>query len=1282
MNIKHAAAWSVLLATCVLAQRGIDVGTGSPDEGVRGSFVNAFFRKLFYTLVSMPPIGEVRRLGATGYVQEFNDAARTPGVRLALIKPNGSIITPEGTDVFQMLAPMYNYYSSVGVNTAGYPTQDTQVCPPTTDAPCQYQIFDKSHVLFAYLQPIANGQNFAVKDAFYTRWRDLGGINGLGAVNSGESTVSSTFGSQGTAQTFSQGAIVNITAGVLTGRLVSIQPTIYKVFVESGSFTGALGFPTGEESVLPDGRRRQAFEGGSVEYTPGNPPVLRPPVASVSLTAAGSNISLGLNETLQVRATPYSIRGDELLDRTVVFVTSNSRVVAIQSSGLSATLRAVGAGTARVTAVADGKTSLPIAITVVSPCCGIGEGAPTTQIQQAFQDVVTRQRLNVRLPASGPVRRLGAGYVQYLDSLEPNGPEYLIAVPDRSTVGFLVTGDLLARYQALGGPSQALGYPSADAVMNGGSSRQLFSGGALAGNPVRLVTGLILQRWASTGYESGPFGRPRTEAQTLTSTSGLTASMQSFSSADLYAIPLLSTRASAVTEPVLSAYNSNGGPGGSIGLPLSDESAVSGRRRQEFENAYLEYAPDVREVSILPKQLRPQINAMPSSVLPGGRVRLAVTGFPPGSTVRVSVAGQPEFSITLPNGAYYWDRSIPASSTAATVRLQAVDGASASNRAEGSYTVRSFSEARIEVAKAGGDEQTGPPGAVLPQRLAVQVRDENGQPLAGLPVVFAPSPGGEILEASELTDENGHASAALRLPARAGVALATAEVARRVVTFSARTQASALPGFPTFRSSIDGTLGSGPATIREKGALLVAAAAVLRYFQDRGEASRTNGLADPVSLNQFLKSDCDPGCDGFVSLDLGRTADPQVSLWRGSNFVQRSVSWSGIEPTPAAIRDSVTSGDPVIVALTLASGAAHFVVATGVNEAGLITIHDPHAQWGRSTLDAYLEGFTVGGLTIQGSMTGAVRASAAPVLPSSFLVIASAESATVASRNGTCGNPARWPRTTASPGTVPIPGEPIVFLYCNGQEGDYQLDMGSTSSFRAQVLPLGSPSERLELSGQASVAYRLSNESGRVAATVQVPTISAQLHVNAANFKEGLAPGSLASITGFGLRVGSEVPAVSIDGMPALVANATPFEIRFVVPIDAGPGMHTLHISTLSGSVETAIQVDATAPAIFPTSLVRADGTRIDSRNAALRGRPIVLYATGLGRPDVSGSYDVSVLLDDRNTQVVYVGATPEFPGVYQVNLEIPGDFPPSSRTHLRMAVGGKLSDPVVIAIE
>src|SRR5262249_33083979 len=143
----------------------------------------------------------------------------------------------------------------------------------------------------------------------------------------------------------------------------------------------------------------------------------------------------------------------------------------------------------------------------------------------------------------------------------------------------------------------------------------------------------------------------------------------------------------------------------------------------------------------------------------------------------------------------------------------------------------------------------------------VVVQDQNGNPVPNQTVAFTPSPGGLILPQSVITDANGKASANWRLALIEGVELATASVGKSVATFSAPPKAFSLTNSPGRAQNVDGTLGNGSDTIRQKGGLLAAAASILRYRQQRGEMPQPNGLADVATLNSFLKA----LNDGFIS---------------------------------------------------------------------------------------------------------------------------------------------------------------------------------------------------------------------------------------------------------------------------------------------------------------------------------------------------------------------------------------------------------------------------------
>jgi len=1259
-----------------------DVGTGAPDVTIQNAFIAAYERSGFFTLVGAPT-GNVVKYGTTGLIQQF-PAVSSKTATLALIKPD----TTDTFNVFQVQAAMFAYYSTISVGTAGYPTSDTLQCPALLAFPsntCQWQPFSSNYALFIYASALPNtAQNFGIRDPFYTKWNSLGGVSRLGPANSAETSVTSQYKSVATFQTYDQGAIYNITSGVLSGRLPTVQGPIYALYVTNGAQGGSLGLPATDELLLTNGMHQQTFEGGAIQLDPTTGvAVLRPAIDSLVLAPMGS-IHLNLGETRAVQVTPYTTNGIALTDRTVGWSTSNGRVVQIQASGYNATLKAVGAGTAVVTVSAEGKTSSPLTVSVTAPCCQVGEGAPTAAIQQAFQDAVTRDKLNVQLPAASPVMRVGSGYVQQLLSTGMNPVTYLLAVADGSINGYVVTGAILAQYNALGGPAGMFGYPLSDATAGG---RQAFRQGTLAGNPAQVVTGAILVKWGALGYETGVAGSPIGAATPFQTFRGIAGSMQAFQNALIVAMASgpLSGQTFAVSGLVLAQYNASGGPSGDLGAPTDDEHIVSGLRQQDFEGGSISYAPGDAAAVVLSSPRQPLVTATPGSVIGGTPVHLVVGGFNNGATVRVSETGQQDFIVTVGNGAYAWDVLAPISAPSGTVTIRATD-VNSSASAQGSYTVRSAASAALTISIVSGDAQSGAPGAQLAQPLVVVVKDQNGNPVQGQTVMFAASPGAQVTPASGTTGANGQASATLRMPMAAGVALATAQVAGKLVTFSAKSVAFSLTNFPALTQAVDGTLGNGGDTIRQKGALLTAAASVLRYYQSLNQLPQPNGLADPGTLNQFLKSFCTAGgvCDGFVS--LGQSLEQTVNLWRLSAFVGGGADIR-IEATDLNhVRDLVAAGSPVLLALSLNGLGSHFVVATGIAADGGLVIADPNPAFGQTSLNAYLNGFrTAGGGTMPGTVVGAVRVVAQAPSVTGFLVMAGAP-VSVSSVSGYCGATLQFPDAAAVAGAVPgIPRGMLFFAACDGSSGAYQLDASSNATF-TDLSPSGVASTMTSSSSSIS-----RNGTQWTLAPLQA-SIAARGVVNAASFTGDFAPGGIVSIYGAGFVKQGFDTVVQINGETAPVLAALPFQINAQIPIDIAAGAATLSVNTGNGNAQQSITVASVAPAIFSISPTQAAITNLDNSlnspaNPALRGSAIVVYCTGLGAVSPSGdlsvaSTPVTVMLGGAELPTAFAGLTPGLIGLYQVNVLLPTAMPPGLYLPFYLKQAGAISNTVTVAVQ
>jgi uncharacterized protein (TIGR03437 family) len=1253
----------------------VDVGSGAPNETVRQGFITAYFRGAFPSLVKLPPAGDVRRLGTTGYLQEFNELNGTG--KLALIRASAGnipIVDDEPvTDTFQVWATMYAYFNSVGVGTAGYPRMDTAPCPPVPNNSCTYQWFDRNYALFVYVLANDLGQTFYTRDPYYTQWQAAGGVSGLGPATSGEQAVIAVTGTRATWQTFTQGAFYNMTSGALTGRLLTVKSPIHALYVSGGAHAGPLGFPIANEIVLADGSRRQSFERGAIDYAPGKDPVFRYPVSTISLSAPATAIRLNLGDVLTVAARTYAPNGSELTDRAMVWTTSNGRVATVAANGGTATIKAVGGGSVTIRASSEGKTA-SLTIFVTAPCCGIGEGAPSGSVTQAFQDAVTRNRLNLRLPAADPVRRLGPGYVQeVLDANPAFGIRYLLAKPDNVAAVFVVTGELLARYEQVGGPAGTLGYPGSDATAGG---RQMFAGGAalLAGSPVRLVSGTVAAKWAALGYETGAPGLPASDVAPFSTFLATTGLAQAFRNGTILAAQAGTQAGKAffVGGLIGAKYVSLGGPAGRLGMPASDEYADGGRRRQEFEGGSIDYAPGDAEAQASERGRRPSVTATPPSAVAGSRVRFAAGGFEPDRTLRVSITGQPDFQVRTETGAYSWDTFIARNAPTSQVTVRAVDPQGGPASAEAVLTVRALADARLQLAKVFGDAQVGIPGGTLPQPLRVSVRDEFGTPVAGIPVIFNASPGAQIVAASTSTNAGGEAEALLRLP-QEGTALATAEASRQVVTFSARGAGSTLRNFPKFTPELDSPL-------------LVAAAAALRYHQDRGDFPAVNGLAEPALLNQFLTSYCSAGaegdafCDGFFTVP--ETQERIVNPWRLGAFAGGGVEVVAVTPEDVAIRDALARELPVVVALALTSDGApagsHFVVATGAQANGWIQIHDPRPAFGRTLLIDYLGGFDADGHRWKAAITGAAYLSPRQSEVPGFLISSSTSALEVRSRSAACGVNFEFP-------LAPPSGGAFRFRYCDASEPLYQLDLGGKGLQRAILTDLGDPGGRLELAAGEGVAYSLSRPATVWKAAPLAATLAASSIVNAATLTTGIAPGSLIYIGGTGLSEGR----AEMDGQPITVVARQPFQLTAQVPLEVAPGAHSIRVESPYGSAAQAVRILETAPAIFASAnaVVNQDGTLNSPLSPARRGQAIVVYCTGLGAVERQGTLararaPVSAVVAGAELPVAFAGLAPAMTGIYQVNIVLPSSVPPGLDLELRLRQQGADTNSVPLSIQ
>ena len=1303
----------------------VDVGTGAPTATMQYQFQNAYFRNGFLNLVSMPPIANVKRLGTTGYVQEFNDAGKT-GAKLALATISAS--APDTTNaVVQLLADLYGYYTTVGASVAGLPLYDTLPCPPIDSTnSCTYDFFDKSYALFAYHAPLATGQDFTIRNLsgsttilFYTEWTAQGGVNGPGRPVDVETAITAftvppaTTGTTAAMQAYLNGAIYSVTSGINKG-LFTVQQPIYGLYANNYGPAGSLGLPVTQEIVLSSGDHRQTFEGGVIQYTPGGSgPVIRPPVVSVLLRGApagGATLTLNLGQSVTLTGVPTSSTGDALTDRPVSWSTTNSRVVTITAgSNGTAVAKAVGGGAASLTAASEGVASPKLNVIVISPCCQVGDGAPPL-VQQSFQDALARSQISVQLPIASPAQRIGNGYIQIVQSADAAAATYILAQSDKLGTAYVVGGSVLTAWQSLGGAGGSLGYPVTD--LSAGGTQRFEGPAALAGNPVRLVSGGILAKWGLLGYEAGAVGVPVSDPTSYSTFGANSGVAQGFAGGAIYNATAgpRSPQAYFVSGLILARYNALGGPGGDYGMPISDEFISAGVHQQNFEGGYMTWAAGDSAAKEHAAAKTPGLIVSPATVSAGSTARFAIVGFPNNSTIRVSITGQPDFTVTTANGAYLWDMFIAISAKSGATAVHAAD-TKGSSVADGTLTVRGFNDNHVPLVKVQGDNQTGPPGAVLPLPVQVALLDAAGGPVVGAAVTFEASSGAQLSAAAAVTDANGEAETWVRLPGTEGVTGVVARapgVAAIPVTFNVRAAAASLANFPKLQQTGDIKLGGGPATIAQKGALLTAVAGILRYHQNRGELGAPNGPADPAALNQFLTAYCPIDakgnmlCDGFLA--GSPTGEQVVNLWRAAEFTG-GAEVEVVAASPAAIADFLAQGSPVLLSLALSLNGApaggHFVVASGIAADGSIVIQDPSPLFARSSLSDYLNGFNAGGGAWKAEVRGVARFALRSPLSTRFLVAVLSQPAAllqslaedIVSAAGTCGQPFELFDSVDSAGN-PAAGPLLSRLTaCDGTQTAYQIQIGGGQPFRAQLTDLAPGGSLSDLSGSAAATWRATRPQFYLTLAPETVSFTAASVVNGASFTPGIAPGGVAAIFGTGLSGSGKATTVDMDGTAMRLLFASPFQINAEVPQTMAPGVHILRVQSVYGSLQQAVTVAAVAPGIFlignpPSGAITDQNFNIvEATNPLPRGQSLVIFATGLGAVTQSGQYSttsapVTVLLNGTELATSFAGLAPGFIGLYQVNVTIPAGTPPGLGIPLILNVGGQQSNSVLVALQ
>jgi uncharacterized protein (TIGR03437 family) len=233
------------------------------------------------------------------------------------------------------------------------------------------------------------------------------------------------------------------------------------------------------------------------------------------------------------------------------------------------------------------------------------------------------------------------------------------------------------------------------------------------------------------------------------------------------------------------------------------------------------------------------------------------------------------------------------------------------------------------------------------------------------------------------------------------------------------------------------------------------------------------------------------------------------------------------------------------------------------------------------------------------------------------------------------------------------------------------------------------------------------------------PAIALGGVVDAASFTAGISAGGLASLFGvrlsgvFGIVPAQSIPlpvelqgtSITVNGVRApllAVANVNGSEqINFQVPVETAPGQARIVVS--SGGHDSA-PLDAPVlpakPGVFmyagtkPVIVHGTDQTLVTETSPARAGEVVVIYCTGLGAVAPAAStgngasasvlsyvvLPVVVTVGGKEATVAFAGLTPNFVGLYQINVTIPSDLAGTSAP-LTVEVGGSRSAQVSLPI-
>ena len=444
--------------------------------------------------------------------------------------------------------------------------------------------------------------------------------------------------------------------------------------------------------------------------------------------------------------------------------------------------------------------------------------------------------------------------------------------------------------------------------------------------------------------------------------------------------------------------------------------------------------------------------------------------------------------------------------------------------------------------------------------------------------------------------------------------------------------------------------------------------------------------------------------DGDTFFTPATTAQPLVLIVgkRSTSTIFRTVS-----PSPAA------TGQPVVFQIQVVSdvGSATGSVTLTENSNTLGT-----GKLGGGQTAITLNGLTVGTHSIVANYGGDQDFAASTSMPFILQVTGVATAIQLTATP----NPAQVGQTVTLTATVTsgagTPNGTVTFQSAQSTFGTVNLNAAGQAALATSFSATGTQTITASYAGSGQFGAATSSP-------ITLTVIPRQLVVvNAASFKTPVSPDSFASIFGDNL-VASLASAVfipfptTLGGVSVIFRDpmgvermaglkfVSPGQINAVVPADVPLGQVTVIVRSASGDVESGQATIANvAPGLFSgdgtgtgaaaaaVETVHPDGSILLQQAFVCDGHgnctpfpinlgtdrdqnTLILYGTGIRR----GGQTAKVRIAGQDLTPAYAGLQPQYPGVDQVNVALPGSLRGAGDVTIMVVIGDQVSNSVVV---